>query len=71
VGIAAAVKLLEGAQGVLMECLEGCSEEALGKPIPTYHGKKTAANFFSVMVMHDFYHAGQIRTRRTAYGAKG
>ncbi len=67
-GIDGAIKLLEQAHRVLMECLESCTEESLEKPIPTNHGK-SAANFFWVMLMHDIYHAGQIRTRRTIYRA--
>ena len=64
-GIGEAVKLLEQSHRVLTACLEACSEEALDWPIPTRHGK-SAANLFWIMVMHDVYHAGQIRTRRTA-----
>jgi len=67
-GISQAIKLLEQAHGVLTGCLESCTEESLEKPIPTNHGK-SAANFFCVMLMHDLYHAGQIRTRRTVYRA--
>jgi hypothetical protein len=65
-GIDGAIKLLEQAHGVLTQCLESCDDDALEKPIPTHHGK-TAANFFWVMLMHDLYHAGQIRTRRTLF----
>jgi uncharacterized damage-inducible protein DinB len=65
-GIEGAIGLLEKAQAVMIECLKGLSEEKLEEPIPTHHGK-TAANFFWVMLMHDIYHAGQIRTRRTMY----
>jgi hypothetical protein len=70
-GIAGAIELLEKAHRVLTGCLESCGEEALQKPIPTPHGKKSAANFFWTMIMHDLYHAGQIRTRRTIYHAGG
>jgi hypothetical protein len=65
-GIAGAIELLQSAQGVLTKCLESCTDEALEQPIPTRHGK-TAANFFWIMLMHDLYHAGQIRTRRTLF----
>lgn len=65
-GIGEAVKLLEQTHRVLTDCLETCTEESLEKPIPTTHGK-SAAHFFWVMIMHDLYHAGQIRTRRTMY----
>ena len=65
-GISEAIQLLERAHCVLTECLESCTEESLEKPIPTNHGK-SAANFFWVMLLHDIYHAGQIRTRRTVY----
>jgi hypothetical protein len=67
-GIGGAIELLEQAHRVLTKCLESCADEAMEKPIPTNHGK-TAANFFWVMLMHDLYHAGQIRTRRTVYRA--
>jgi DinB superfamily len=67
-GIEDAIKLLEQAHRVLTECLESCTEESLEKPIPTNHGK-SAANFFWIMLIHDIYHAGQIRTRRTVYRA--
>ncbi|HEV2296740.1 MAG TPA: DinB family protein [Tepidisphaeraceae bacterium] len=65
-GIGAAVRLLEQSQQTFADCLNACSHEALEQPIPTHHGK-SAANFFSIMLMHDLYHAGQIRTRRTLY----
>ncbi len=68
-GIGGAIRLLEEAQKVLTVCLESCGDEALERPIPNHHGKKSAANFFWVMAMHDVYHAGQIRTRRTMFGA--
>ena len=68
-GIGEAIKLLEHSHRVLTECLEFSTEESLDKPIPTHHGK-SAANFFWVMLMHDIYHAGQIRTRRTVYRAR-
>ena len=67
-GIEGAVRLLELAHGVLTDCLNSCSDESLEEPIPLRHGK-TAAHFFWVMLMHDLYHAGQIRTRRTMYRA--
>lgn len=66
-GIDGAIHVLHRTHRVLTECLESCSEEDLEKPIPTRHGKKSAANFFWIMLMHDLYHAGQIRTRRTMY----
>jgi hypothetical protein len=67
--ICQAIGLLDQAQGILTECLDSCSEESLDRPIPTRHGK-SAAHFFWIMAMHDLYHAGQIRTRRTMYGLK-
>jgi hypothetical protein len=70
-GIAGAIQLLEESHGVIMQCLESCSDELLEKPIPTPHGKKSAANFFWTMIMHDIYHAGQIRTRRTIFNSRG
>lgn len=63
-GIDGAIGLLERAQAGLVECLESCTQEALQRPIQTHHGK-SAAHFFWIMLMHDLYHAGQIRTRRT------
>ncbi len=69
-GIVEAVALLEEAQEVFVKCLENWPEEKLEEAIPTHHGK-SAANFFWVMMMHDIYHAGQIRTRRTMFKALG
>ncbi len=66
-GIEGAVGLLERAQEVLLGCLEACTEVTLGRAIATHHGRVSAANFFSVMVMHDLYHAGTIRTRRSIW----
>ena len=63
-GIGGALRLLEQSHRALTTCLENCSDEALEQPIPNRHGK-SAANFFWIMLMHDLYHAGQIRTRRT------
>lgn len=63
-GIGPAVELLELSHRVLVGCLESLSENALDQPVPTRHGT-SAANLFWVMAMHDLYHAGQIRTRRT------
>jgi hypothetical protein len=68
-GIEGAVGLLDRAHAVLVKCLEGCSEEGLGMPIPTRHGKVSAANFFTVMIIHDAYHAGTIRARRSVWSA--
>jgi hypothetical protein len=65
-GIAGAIELLRRAHRTLTECLESLSDDALDRPLATRHGK-SAANFFWIMVMHDLYHAGQIRTRRTLY----
>lgn len=67
-GIDGAIKLLARAQAMLTNCLETLPDEALDQPIPTNHGK-SAAHFFWMMIMHDLYHAGQIRTRRTAWRA--
>ena len=65
-GIAEAVKLLEQSHRMVVACLEACSDEAMGRPVPGRHGK-SAANLFWILLMHDAYHAGQIRTRRTAW----
>jgi hypothetical protein len=67
-GIHGAIELLEQSHQVLTECLAACTDAALENPIPNHHGK-SAANFFWIMIMHDLYHAGQIRTRRTIYRA--
>jgi len=65
-GIAGALDLLERSQRLLTDCLERCADEKLDQPIPNRHGK-SAEHFFWIMIMHDLYHAGQIRTRRTMY----
>ncbi|MEX0776405.1 MAG: DinB family protein [Phycisphaeraceae bacterium] len=66
-----AMTLLEESQRVLVQCLESCPEEKLAQPIPTkFHGE-LAAYFFWIMLMHDLYHAGQIRTRRTMFRHSG
>jgi DinB superfamily len=62
-GIEQAVELLDRSHRVLVQCLESCTEESLQQPIPNRHGK-SAVHFFWIMIMHDAYHAGQIRTRR-------
>lgn len=67
-GIQEAIKLLAQTHAILTKCLETLPDEALDQPIPTNHGK-SAAHFFWMMIMHDLYHAGQIRTRRTAWRA--
>jgi hypothetical protein len=64
-GIAGAVALLTEAHRTLTDCLESCPDEMLDQPLPTRHGK-SAAHFFTIMLIHDLYHAGQIRSRRTA-----
>jgi hypothetical protein len=63
-GIGEAVALLEESHRVVTRCLDACCEEALSRPVPTRHGKP-AANLFWILLMHDAFHAGQIRTRRT------
>jgi hypothetical protein len=64
-GMTEAIRLLERSHAGLVACLESSTDESLEEPIPTHHGT-SAAHFFSVMLMHDLYHAGQIRTRRSA-----
>ena len=66
--ISSAIKLLEEAQKIFAQCLDSIPDDQLEDPIPTHHGK-SALNFFWTMLMHDLYHAGQIRTRRTIYSA--
>jgi len=63
-----AIKLLTQSHTILTKCLETIPDDALDQPLPTHHGK-SAAHFFWIMIMHDVYHAGQIRTRRTAWRA--
>ncbi|HTL27995.1 MAG TPA: DinB family protein [Tepidisphaeraceae bacterium] len=70
-GIGGAIGLLRRAHAVFIQCLESCTDEQLDRPIPTHHGKKFAANLFAVMLIHDAYHAGQIRTRRTMWRTAG
>src|SRR4051812_9790549 len=65
-GMLGAVGLLERAHRIVVECLEACPEDALERPVPGRHGR-SAAHLFGVLLMHDLYHAGQIRTRRTVY----
>lgn len=67
-GIHEAIKLLSQSHAILTQCLESLPDDALDQPLPTHHGK-SAAHFFWIMIMHDLYHAGQIRTRRTAWRA--
>jgi len=62
-GIEKAVELLEQAHRVVVQCLQTCTEESLERAIPGRHGK-SAAHLFWILLMHDTYHAGQIRTRR-------
>jgi hypothetical protein len=69
-GVAGAVDLLVRAHRAVIQCLESCSEESLGRPVPGRHGK-SAAHLFSILMIHDIYHAGQIRTRRAMAAASG
>jgi hypothetical protein len=62
-----AIDLLTRAHAVVVRCLESCSEEQLAEPVPGRHGK-SAAHLFTILMIHDLYHAGQIRTRRTVGG---
>jgi len=67
-GIAGAVALLEKAHAVVAQCLARSTEQSLEQSVPGRHGK-SAAHLFWVLLMHDAYHAGQIRTRRAACDA--
>lgn len=67
-GITEAIALLHQSHAVLTQCLESYPEDALDQSLSTHHGK-SAAHFFWIMIMHDLYHAGQIRTRRTMWRA--
>ncbi len=62
-GIAGAIDLLVRAHRVVVECLQACTEDALDRPVPGRHGR-SAVHLFSILMIHDIYHAGQIRTRR-------
>ena len=66
--VTGAIALLEQAHKNLVACLQAVPDELLDQPLPTRHGK-SAAHFFSIMLIHDLYHAGQIRSRRTAFHA--
>lgn len=66
-GIDCAIEYLDKAQRLLESCLESLPQEALNKPIKTrFHGE-SAAHFFRTMAIHDIWHGGQIRTRRTLF----
>ncbi len=62
-GVVGAIDLLRATHEVMRGCLEGLDEAALAAPLPVRHGE-TAFHFFWTMIMHDLFHAGQIRTRR-------
>jgi hypothetical protein len=62
-GIAGAIDLLVRSHRVVVQCLQSCTEDALDRPVPGRHGR-SAAHLFSILMIHDLYHAGQIRTRR-------
>ena len=62
--IAEALQLLTAAHQTLTDCLESCPDDALNEPIPTQFHGESAAHFFWIMLMHDLWHAGQIKTRR-------
>ena len=69
-GVRGATGLLGEAQAVMVRCLEELPEDRLGEPLAVRHGD-SAFTFFWTMIMHDLFHAGQIRTRRTAFGGRG
>jgi uncharacterized damage-inducible protein DinB len=64
----AMVALLDRAQNHLVCCLQICSDQPLMEPIATQCHGESAAHFFSIMMIHDVSHAGQIRTRQRAFG---
>ncbi len=66
-GVAGAIGLLHAAQTIVLQCLRGYDGARLSQPIDGRHGS-TAGNFFVTIAIHDTYHAGQIRTRRTLAG---
>ncbi|MCC7406801.1 MAG: DinB family protein [Phycisphaeraceae bacterium] len=59
-----AIALLERAQAHLLECLESCSDADLANPVPIQFHGRSAAHFFTVMLIHDVSHASHIRSRR-------
>jgi hypothetical protein len=67
-GLSGATTLARLAQAQLVECLTNLPDDALDQPVANRHGR-SAAHFFWVMTQHNLYHAGQIRTRRTAFQA--
>jgi hypothetical protein len=67
-GIEPAIELLKQSHRTLVDCLNAATDQSLDLPLATRHGQ-SGAHFFSIMLIHDLYHAGQIRTRRTLFAA--
>lgn len=62
-----ALKQLDAAQTYLLACLDSCTDEQLGRPVPTkWHGE-TAANLFWVLAQHDACHGSQIDMLREEF----
>ena len=66
----ALLELLDRAQFHLLECLQGCDDDALQQPVRTHFHGESAASFFGVMLAHDIAHAAQIRGLRRRYGSR-
>lgn len=65
--LGATLDWLEVAQRHLEECLNSRSLEELAQPVPTkFHGS-SAAHLFWILLMHDVWHTGQIKTIRRQY----
>ena len=69
-GVAGVERLLRDSHAVMIANLDALAESELMAPLPVHHGS-SAFNCFWVMIQHDLFHAGQIRTRRTAAGLAG
>lgn len=54
---------LEKAQITVVECMANCSEDDLSGPVPTKSHGESAAHLFWILLMHDLWHAGQIKAR--------
>jgi hypothetical protein len=64
-GLATMTRGLEEAHEPLVRTLESFEKEDLQRKVKTWGGKRmTALQFFFMLIEHDLYHAGQIRTMR-------
>ncbi len=59
--LAAALKLADRGQELLLSALRQMSDDALARKVPYYHSRKIPAEeIFLLAIEHDIYHAGQI-----------